>query len=198
MSVKLPSGAGMGSGWVEVEFRVEEAIRGCMAGATYQLREWAGLWAGGVHRYRVGQRLLMMLHTPGASGLSSPVGGQDGAIPITGSGAAPGPQDNFVDAGEQAVDLRWIQARLLRSASDGGRLHARPVAPEEPVYVGREHMPLVTRKNPVPEARSNFEEGPTEYAVNPPGSTALTEDATLRGVLAMLGAWETQQANAAQ
>src|ERR1700679_4306427 len=36
-----------GTGVVEVEFRVDEAIRGCSAGAPYVLREWDGLWAGG-------------------------------------------------------------------------------------------------------------------------------------------------------
>ena len=45
-----------GTGVVEVEFRVDEAIRGCAAGTPYVLREWAGLWAGGNQRYRVGQR----------------------------------------------------------------------------------------------------------------------------------------------
>src|ERR1700733_137036 len=40
-------------GVVEVEFRVDEAVRGCVAGQPYILREWAGLWAGS-QRYRVG------------------------------------------------------------------------------------------------------------------------------------------------
>src|ERR1700721_169838 len=49
------------------------AGRGVSAGEPFVLREWAGLWAGGVERYRVGQRLLMLLHAPDAMGLSSPV-----------------------------------------------------------------------------------------------------------------------------
>ena len=76
------------SGVVEVEFRVDQAVRGCAAGGPYMLREWAGLWAAGNQRYRVGQRLLMMLHAPGAAGMSSPVGGMDGAIPIRRVGSA--------------------------------------------------------------------------------------------------------------
>ena len=63
---------GSSSGWVEIEFRVDQAIRGCVGEATYVLREWSGLWSGGRQRYSVGQQLLMLLHTPGASGLSSP------------------------------------------------------------------------------------------------------------------------------
>jgi hypothetical protein len=58
-------------GVVEVEFRVDQAIRGCTAGTPYVLREWAGLWAGDSQRYRVGQRLLMLLHAPSAAGMSS-------------------------------------------------------------------------------------------------------------------------------
>jgi hypothetical protein len=200
-----PQGAsGASAGWVEVEFHVEQAIRGCVDQQTYKLREWAGLWTGGAQRYQVGQRLLMLLHAPGALGLSSPVGGQDGAIPIKGSGAAPKPEDEFVGSGEQAVDLRWLETRLLREPAHGGRLHAHPVGPAEPVYVGREREPMVTRKTVIPGARNNLWLAagqiaePTELDVNPPSSTALVEGATLRGVMAMLGAWEAQQANAAQ
>ncbi|MEO6801691.1 MAG: hypothetical protein ABI197_00450 [Granulicella sp.] len=200
LSVKRQEDAGSGSGFVDVKFHVEEAIRGCVAGATYELREWTGLWAVGSERYRVGQRLLMLLHAPGASGLSSPVGGQDGVIPITGAAAAPGPSDDFVGQGEQAVDLRWVQTRLLRSAANGGRLGAEPVAASETVYVGREHRPMVTRKNPASPsaARTNFIKGPEEFVADPAGAAALTESAPLQGVLAMLGAWETRQTNAAQ
>ena len=39
-----------GTGVVEVEFRVDEAIRGCAARMPYVLREWDGLWAGGSPR----------------------------------------------------------------------------------------------------------------------------------------------------
>ena len=80
LAVRRPRTAA-GSGR-EVEFRVDQAIRGCAAGTPFVLREWAGLWAGGNQRYRVGQRLLMLLHAPSAAGMSSPVGGLDGAIPI--------------------------------------------------------------------------------------------------------------------
>ena len=63
MAIRRPD-----DGVVEVEFRVDQAIRGCVAGAPYVLREWAGLWAGDNQRYRVGQRLLMLLHAPSAGG----------------------------------------------------------------------------------------------------------------------------------
>ena len=94
-----------GAGIVEVEFSVERGLRGAVTGRPYVLREWAGLWAGNEDRYRVGQRRLMLLHTPGAGGLSSPVGGMDGAIPIL-------PAENA--AAEPMVDLRWVATRVSR------------------------------------------------------------------------------------
>jgi hypothetical protein len=120
MSVKVMQGSGGAPGVVEVTFRVDQAVRGCSAGGTYVLKEWQGLWAGGNARYRVGQRLLMLLRAPGAAGLSSPVGGTDGAIPIRGvesqigSGAAVAAANA---APEPMVDLRWVGARMVRSAS---------------------------------------------------------------------------------
>lgn len=107
---------------VEVEFRVDRAVRGCAAGGPYVLREWAGLWVG-VARYRVGQRLMMLLRSPGASGMSSPVGGMDGVIPIRGvqsdlagatavGAAAAAPLESAVEM----VDLRWVGARMQRAA----------------------------------------------------------------------------------
>ena len=101
-----------GTGVVEVEFRVDEAIRGCAAGTPYVLREWDGLWAGGNQRYRVGQRLLMLLHAPGAAGMSSPVGGMDGAIPIRQGSLA---TESAGAAQPPYVDLRWLGARVPRA-----------------------------------------------------------------------------------
>ncbi len=101
-----------GTGVVEVEFRVDEAIRGCSVGAPYVLREWDGLWAGGTPRYRVGQRLLMLLHAPSAAGMSSPVGGMDGAIPIRQGSAT---TESAGAAQPPYVDLRWLGARVPRA-----------------------------------------------------------------------------------
>ena len=113
VAVRHPNGAG----WVEVEFRVDEAIRGCGVGTPYVLREWAGLWAGSSERYRPGQRLLMLLHAPGAAGMRSPVSGLDGAIPIRQGGASPTPTDIATPAQPPFVDLRWLGVRLPREVS---------------------------------------------------------------------------------
>ena len=118
-----------GTGCVDVRFRIDQAVRGVAAGSPakasiYVLREWSGLWSGNPDRYRVGQRLLMILPARGASGMSSPVGGLDGAIPLIATGTAPvadaagvAPVDTGVATPELAVDLRWIEARALRPAA---------------------------------------------------------------------------------
>ena len=116
-------------GVVEVEFRVDQAIRGCTAGTPYVLREWAGLWAGDSQRYRVGQRLLMLLHAPSAAGMSSPIGGLDGAIPIRLGGAAMAPGDDPTPPQPPYVDLRWLGAKLTHPVS----YQSEPVAAAKPV-----------------------------------------------------------------
>ena len=105
-------------GVVEVAFRVDQAIRGCTTGSTYILREWAGLWTGDNQRYRVGQRLLMLLHATGVAGMSSPVGGLDGAIPIRQGGSATPLSNAVTPLQAPFVDLRWLGSmRLTRAVS---------------------------------------------------------------------------------
>jgi len=101
---------------VETKFEVEQAVRGCTEG-VYVLREWAGLWEGDNQRYRAGQHLLMMLHAPNAAGLSSPVDGMDGAIPIVRGGSAPLVANSSARRAPPAVDLRWVGTKLLRPVS---------------------------------------------------------------------------------
>jgi hypothetical protein len=48
---------GVASGLVEVDFQVDQAVRGCTAGTPYALRDWAGFWEGDDQHYRVRQRL---------------------------------------------------------------------------------------------------------------------------------------------
>ena len=109
--VRRIPGADGGPGVVQIEFQVEQAVRGCAEGTTYTLREWGGLWAGGDQRYVEGQRRMMLLHAPSASGLSSPVNGTIGAIPVHGGGGAVG---TAAAAGQLTVDLRWVGTRVVR------------------------------------------------------------------------------------
>jgi len=109
----LPGSYGS-SGVVEIDFRIDQAIRNCTSNSTYTLREWAGLWAGGDQRYRVGQRLLLFLHTPGPTGISSPVGGMVGAIPVRAATEAPGSVSATTASAPLIADLRWVGTHLQR------------------------------------------------------------------------------------
>jgi hypothetical protein len=121
IAVRRPVGtAGAAEGVVEVDFRVDEPARGVSTGQIHTLREWAGLWAGSSERYRVGQRLLLFLRDTRAGGLSSTVHGAEGAIPLSGGGVAPGPDDSAATPAEWMVDLRWVQAQVLRREMGAG------------------------------------------------------------------------------
>jgi len=89
-------------GVVEVEFRVDQTLKGQVSG-SYVLREWAGLWAAGQQRYWVGERAVLFLHQPGKSGLSSSVDGMEGVLPITPTPAA-----------ELVVDVDRLRTRVQR------------------------------------------------------------------------------------
>jgi len=132
IGVRRLDGVDGATGVVEITFAVEDAVRG-VSGSTYTLREWAGLWPAGEEPFRVGQQFLMLLHAPGAAGLSSPVGGMDGAIPIRGSAqtqttasaetvsaetVSPGTVSAAsTSADGRVADLRWVATRVVRPLS---------------------------------------------------------------------------------
>jgi hypothetical protein len=97
-------------GVVEIVFCVDQAILGSAA-SSYTLREWSGLWPPGQHRYAVGQRVLIFLHQPGAAGLSTPVDGMTGIIPIVSGNTA------AANSGAPLLDTRRLAANLQRSQS---------------------------------------------------------------------------------
>jgi hypothetical protein len=125
-----------GAGFVDIRFHLDQSLRGAPNSGSYVLREWAGLWTGNPDRYHVGQRKLMLLPARGPAGMSCPIGGTDGAIPIVAISAAASP--NTVDAASVtdavAVDLRWIQARAQRSGTaEAPSAQARVTAVGRPV-----------------------------------------------------------------
>ena len=142
MAVRHPQGfAGSpqdaAEGMVEVEFQVDVAVEGVAEGSRFVLREWAGLWAGGVERYRVGQRLMLFLHAPDAHGVTSPVDGMDGVMPLIGNGIAPAATDSTKMPGSWLVDLRWVQTHVRRAAAAAEVTEEAPVADREPVRLAR-------------------------------------------------------------
>ncbi len=68
-----------------VTFRVEHAIRGTLAGQNLTIHEWAGLRLSGEH-YRIGERVLLFLYSPGKLGLTSPVAGSMGRFAMNSQG----------------------------------------------------------------------------------------------------------------
>jgi hypothetical protein len=91
-------------GVVVVTFQVQKAVLG-VVGGTYVMREWAGRWTGGQQRYQVGQRAMFFLHAPSAAGLSSPVDGMMGVVPMVPMGAN----------ADALLDVRWLASRVRRS-----------------------------------------------------------------------------------
>lgn len=144
------------SGFVDVRFHIEEAVHGCPQSGSYVLREWEGLWAGRAERYRTGQHFLMLLTARGPSGLSTSIGGSEGAIPILVSqqqpiadGAGLVPPDEGPALRSATVDLRWVEARrTIRGATmPGGAIGAgrhiglTPVAGSSGTHIARARVP---------------------------------------------------------
>jgi hypothetical protein len=184
LAIRRPS-----DGLVEVELRVDQAIRGCTTGTPYILREWAGLWAGDNQRYHVGERLLMLLHAPSAAGMSSPVGGLDGAIPIREGGAAMASEDDLGTPQQPPyVDLRWL----------GARLHQAVIYQSEPdraiTPVGLQ--PYFTGQPAEQGIASNSING--LVAINPAfnklsasEASAPAQQASVNAVISMLSSWQS-------
>ena len=83
-SVERAAPKGNGVATIQINFHVEQGMRGVRSGQTLAIREWAGLWESG-ERYRAGERVLLFLYPPSKLGLTSPVRGPLGRFRI-GSG----------------------------------------------------------------------------------------------------------------
>lgn len=184
ISIRRHEGQDGASGYVEVQFRIDQAVRGCTAGAPYVLREWAGLWAGDAARYRVGEQLLMFLHAPGSSGFSSPVSGMDGAVPIHGSSSA-------MVAGATAAqtpmaDLRWVNTHILHPVS---------YRTESPHYDHRSGV-VVPFLDPHPAVEAKAESAEqanvpvSALESQPAAPPAAGQQATVQSVIGMLRSWQ--------
>jgi hypothetical protein len=107
---------------VQIQFHVEQGIRGVRNGQIFRMREWAGLWSQG-ERYRVGQRMVLFLYAPSALGLTSPVNGSAGRFDVDRNGfivsslLSPVTLDNPVRAGakKSPVKLREFSRSIRRS-----------------------------------------------------------------------------------
>jgi hypothetical protein len=173
-------------GVVEVAFRVDQAVRGCTAGTIYTLREWGGLWMGGNQRYRVGQRLLMLLHAPSAGGLSSPVDGLDGAIPIRQGSTATPLAESSAPSSAPFVDLRWLGVKVQRPVSyrtgpapTKGLVRQATIAHQQAAYATVSGTRNSVASVIVPLGNAN------------PGDASIpAQEASVDAVLGMLTSWQ--------
>ena len=162
IAIRSLPGQNGASGVVEVDFRVEQAVRGTTAGSIFTLHEWAGLWAGGEPRYRTGQRLLMLLHAPGPSGITSPVGDMAGAIPIRATSSAPQAASASTTTTPLIADLRWVGTLLHRS----------------------------TLPNSTPLAAASSSPTQTSTPSQPPDASVAAQQAPISVVVGMLRSWQ--------
>jgi hypothetical protein len=221
MAVRRPQSETASAGVVEIDFAVTDAIRG-VSGSTYRLREWSGLWQANDEPFRPGQRFLMLLHPPNSAGLSSPVGGTDGAIPIHGSGNAAlavgaanalpraarlqgTAQSARETAGAETIDLGWIATRVAVPVVYSTAMPVRPV-----------HLPVMhaqaslsaqaqaeaqtqTEAQSVVQSGSQTELAPSTSAGLPAVLPADVRASSYTAVIEKLQTWESERSrNAAQ
>src|SRR5277367_5336757 len=80
-SVERVAPKGNGVATVEINFHVDQGLRGVRTGQMLAIREWAVLWESG-ESYRLGERVLLFLYPPSKLGLTSPVQGPMGRFKI--------------------------------------------------------------------------------------------------------------------
>jgi hypothetical protein len=192
---RLGSG-NVAAGVVEIRFEVEQAVRGCSAG-VYVLREWVGLWEADNQRYRAGQRLLMMLHAPNAAGLSSPVDGMDGAIPIVRGGSAALGANSSARVAPPAVDLRWVGTKLLHPVNyaSGAASADRSVGqPVQAVAQGRMLRGLTAGSGasvaPVMASDSSSSSSSSSSGSGSGSASVPGQQASVDVVVGMLASWQ--------
>ena len=113
---------------VRIEFHVDQSVRGCNAGETIAIQEWAELWERG-DRYRKGQRIFLFLYPPSETGLTSVVAGELGKVTIGPLGLLLTPQQaRFLSSQNNAVtsqpDARGLKNGIL--TNDARLRVARP------------------------------------------------------------------------
>ena len=117
------------AGVVDIRFHVDNPIRNCPQNGDYVLREWAGLWTAHPDRYRVGQHVLLFLTARSSAGLSAPVDGNEGIVPLMATTQQPiadasGTAPADTSSTELTVDLRWLQTRVARTSAAPRLLHS--------------------------------------------------------------------------
>lgn len=71
---------------VEAKFLVDRGIAGAHSGQVVTIREWAAVWPMQRPMRRDGSLALFFFYPPSAAGLTSPVGGPVGQVPLDAKG----------------------------------------------------------------------------------------------------------------
>lgn len=188
------------AGVVEVTFAVEKGIRGVGDGEGYVLREWGGLWSADERRFTAGSRLLMLLHAPSAMGLSSPVGGMDGAIPVKGSSSRVGAEDQTTAVNAPVADLRWLAAKLAKpvvyrsQATGNNRAMGEVMAQMKTVHAVAAHV-AVDGKTGLREVAAVAVSAADEIAGMQEASVPVAQ-ASVATVLQMMAGWQKEMVDA--
>lgn len=80
-SVAKVTPKGNGVATVEINFHIDQGLRGVQTGQMLAIHEWSGLWESG-ESYRSGERVLLFLYPPSKLGLTSLVQGAMGRFKI--------------------------------------------------------------------------------------------------------------------
>ena len=112
---------------VQINFYVDQGLRGVRTGQMLAIREWGGLWESG-ESYRLGERVLLFLYPPSKLGLTSPVRGPAGRFKIGPDGLVPvdprrigfpAPRSRIPDSLQGRTRVTPIElVRFLRSAEE--------------------------------------------------------------------------------
>jgi hypothetical protein len=126
-SVERVAPKGNGVATVEINFHVDQGLRGVRTGQMLAIREWAALWESG-ESYRLGERVLLFLYPPSKLGLTSPVQGPMGRFKIGPDGqivldpgriSFPAPRPHVRDALRVRTRVTPIElVRFLRSVEE--------------------------------------------------------------------------------
>jgi hypothetical protein len=115
-SVERIAPKGNGVATVQINFHIDQGLRGVRTGQTLAIHEWAGLWESG-ESYRPGEQVLLFLYPPSKLGLTSPVQGPMGRFKV-------GPE------GQVTLDPRrisFLAPRPLTRNSLRGRTRVTPI-----------------------------------------------------------------------
>ena len=82
---RRPVNAGQAVETIAITLHVEQAMRGATTGEDLTISQWIGLWSSG-QRYRIGERVLLLLYPKSKLGLTSCVAGALGRFELDGTG----------------------------------------------------------------------------------------------------------------